>query len=126
MDEKTIQENQKIFEQIVQQFFTIKQVADFEKKHYVLEYGAQDRISIDTSDSKEIQRFIEGFFRTCVSQMKLHKENSTTLIVPCIFRYLDNTINNKSSSTTKHVEITIVSTIVPRLFKLYFTPKSRE
>jgi hypothetical protein len=123
MNQNTVPEYLNIFNQITAQFFDFQDVSEFAKKDYVLEYGAQDRISVDTKDEQKIEKFIQGFFLTCVSQMKIYQENSELLVVPCIFRYLDSTINNKSSSTTQIVEIKINSTRVPILFKLYFTPR---
>ena len=120
MNANTQSEQLYIFKQIVLQFFEMQQVGDFEKKHYILEYGGQDRISVVSEDEKQVEKFIEGFFRTCVSQMKLMKKDDNTLIVPCIFRFLDSTINDKSSSTTKPVEIEIKSIKVPILHRLYF------
>jgi hypothetical protein len=120
MDANTQSEQLSIFQQIVSQFFEMQKVGDFEKQHYILEYGGQDRISVVSEDEKQVEKFIEGFFRTCVSQMKLMKKDDNTLIVPCIFRFLDSTINDKSSSTTKPVEIEIKSIKVPILHRLYF------
>jgi hypothetical protein len=120
MDANTQSEQLSIFQQIVSQFFEMQKVGDFEKKHYILEYGGQDRISVVSEDEKQVEKFIEGFFRTCVSQMKLMKKDDNTLIVPCIFRFLDSTINEKNSSTTKPVEIEIKSIKVPILHRLYF------
>jgi len=124
MSENETIEYQNIFQQIVAQFFQMKQINDCEESYYMLEYGAQDRISVTTTDATEINDFIKGFFNTCVSKMRIIKENENTLIIPCIFRFLDCDINNKSSSTTQEVKITINSTIVPKLFQLYFIPRN--
>lgn len=118
MDKNTVPEYLNIFHQITAQFFDFQKVAEFEKKDYVLETGGQDRISVTTVDEKEIENFIQSFFITCVTRMKLRQENDT-LIIPCFFRFLDTTMNNKSSKTTLPVEIKIRSTRVPTLLKLY-------
>lgn len=122
MNQNTVPEYLNIFNQITAQFFDLQKVAEFAKKDYVLETGGQDRISVSTVNEREIKSFIESFFLTCVSRMKLTKKDDTTLIIPCFFRFLDTTMNNKSSKTTLPVEIKIHSTRVPALFKLYFTP----
>ena len=123
MLDNTISENKNIFNQIVAQFFVLQNVNDFEKSHYVLEYSGQDRISVTCENEQEINRFIEGFFCTCVTQMKLFVKDDT-LIVPCIFRFLDSTINSKSSTTSKPVEITIQSPKANSLYQKYFIPRT--
>jgi hypothetical protein len=124
MDKNTVPEYLNIFNQITAQFFDLQNVAEFAKKDYILETGGQDRISVSTEDEKEIESFIQSFFFTCVTRMKLRTEKGT-LIVPCFFRFLDTTMNNRSSSTTLPVEIQINSIRSPTLLKLYLISNPR-
>jgi hypothetical protein len=81
------------FQALVQKFLLEKNIQKTNQTDVSFVYSLNEEISLDCSDPKQIERFINGFFQTNVNltQMKISDENKDTLELACTFRYIVKT-----------------------------------